>query len=194
VSWRILLNSTAWETCVKPDATRRTNITASQKISSWLKMVAGMQTCGHISTCGYTLEITKVSALYDSFSFKTASIFLSLLLPACATNLPVSNQQGFSSPITTQHSHRVFSSKLPLHLILGIISSPASSFLNVFSSRVTPAILMNRLQLKRVYKDVLIHVDYTQVPVLKAPIFLTSSEHGVQSFWKSLFEVSGFPI
>jgi hypothetical protein len=72
---------------------------------------------------------------YDSFSFKTSPAYLSLLLPVFRTNLPVSNHQDFSTPIATQHSHEVYSSKLPLRLILGILYrhfTPSPPFHTIF--------------------------------------------------------------
>jgi hypothetical protein len=121
--------------------------------------------------------------IYDSFSFKTALAFLSLLPPVFRTNLPVSNHQDFSSPIATQHSHGVYSSKLPLRLILGILYrhfTPSLPFHNFFSRYAGN--IYEQTWLKRVYKDILIHVDYIQVPVPRLP---TSLE--IHCTWRSKF-------
>jgi len=122
--------------------------------------------------CGYSLEITEVFVeIHDSFSFETAPAYPSLLLLVFGTNLPVSNHQDFSSPKAIQHSHGVYSCKLPLRLILGILCrhfAPSTPFHSFFLARYASN-TYEQTWLKRGYKDILIHLDYIQDPVPTLP-------------------------
>jgi hypothetical protein len=124
---------------------------------------------------------------YDSFSFITSPSYLSLLLPVFRTNLPVSNHQDFSTPIATQHSHEAYSSKLPLRLISGILYryfNPIPSISRHFLPSPYASNTYEQTWLKRVYKDILIHVDCIQEAVPGLPTSLDIQCTWCSKFWK----------